>query len=74
MQLTLVQAAQILGISALLLCLRIRHHRLAFVARKPAPVELAAVLKIQDHDGQALIECRAAEMKHPARRMWRPLT
>jgi hypothetical protein len=41
MKLMLVQTAQILGISAPLLRWRIRHPRvLAFVGRKPAPVEL----------------------------------
>jgi len=49
MKLTLEQAAQILGISAPLLRWRIRHHRvLAFVGRKPATVELAAVLNPTD--------------------------
>jgi hypothetical protein len=38
-------AAQILGISAPLLRWRIRHHRvLAFVGRKPATVEIGAVV------------------------------
>jgi hypothetical protein len=46
MKLTLVQAAQILGIFAPLLRWRSGHHRvLAFVERKPATVELATILK-----------------------------
>jgi len=45
MKLTLVQAAEILGTSALLLRWRIRHHRvLAFVGRKPATVEIGPVV------------------------------
>jgi hypothetical protein len=45
MKVTLVQAAQMLGISAPLLRWRIRHHRvLPFVGRKPATVEIGPVV------------------------------
>jgi hypothetical protein len=66
MKLTLEQAAQILGISAPLLRW-IRHQPRAGVRRaKPATVACRRP-EIPDHDGHALIECRAAAMKHPTR-------